>query len=605
MKKLCRYFLLEKKDYDLVGEVYLALKREEDGSVKPYSVTRVREELRDDPLWKELVSLQEFAKGLDHPNLLKFEDWGKCKDGVFLATLCHDYIPLSAVFEKLKKKKLPFTLDIPLHTVSQILAGLSYLHSLTYKNNQLLHGCLSPSEIFLNPDGVPLIKHFGVFQILRNRRELQKSIALEKTNFVAPEVSKRLKLSPQADVYSAAAILYYMLTGKIFPAGENPESILPRMPMQIEYEGRKAIPPNLVKILIRALHPDPEKRYSTVDKFKSALDDFIVEEDITSTTFNVAYYLNTLFQEDIVKTKRKIKEGSEKVPVEIIEEKEEEIITTQIMRPEEERKKSPLPLIAALVVVIAVGIGLAIFLTRKPAPPPAPAPQLSQAELEKRVQEELQKRLAAIEEKLKKELENKYKGETEKLKQELARRLEEARKRELARIRQEQLQAQKQKKVETAPAQGKPAATQQPVPQQKQQATTQQKAQTPAPVVQEKKETKKEEVKPPVTRAIPTVKKVKEGDLVPLAKVDSPPVVIKRVVPRKPRKAIRRRISGVVEAMVLVSEFGTVEEVKIRKASPPGFFEEVAVKALMQWRFKPAIKDGVRVKTWYFVTLKF
>ncbi len=597
MKKICKYFILEKRDSDLVGEVFLALKREEDGSVQSYSLVKVREELQEESVWKKLTELEEFLSRINHPNVLSFKDWGRCRDGAYLAVPCQRFVPLSAVFEKLKKKKLLFTLDIPLHTISQVLAGLSYLHSLSFNDNPLLHGLLTPSEIFLNPDGVPLIKHPGLHLVLRNRRETYKSLALEKSSFAAPEVSGKLKVMPQSDVYSTASILFYMLTGRIFPAGEDPEKVISSTSMQIEYEGKKEFPPELAKILIRALQPDPEKRYSSVDKFKSALDEFVLQEDISSTTFNVAYYLTTLFQEDFMKLEKKIKAEAEKIPVEIIE--EEEVTTKEVPVVEEEKRKkrSPLPLIAGLVIVAAAAVVVAVLLTRKQPAPPAPPvqqPTISKEELERRMQEELQKRLAIIEEKIKKELEEKYKGETEKLKMELARRMEEARKQELERLKREEelkLKLQQAQQAQEA-AEKKP-----------EEKVAEKKAEEKPP--QEKPAVEEKEPEKPVQPVKIAPRPIKEGDLVPYAQLDEKPRVIKKVAPRKPRKAIRLRISGRVLAMVLVSETGNVEDVKIIRATPKGYFEEEAIKTLMRWKFTPGKKNGVRVKTWVTIALNF
>jgi len=97
---------------------------------------------------------------------------------------------------------------------------------------------------------------------------------------------------------------------------------------------------------------------------------------------------------------------------------------------------------------------------------------------------------------------------------------------------------------------------------------------------------------------------LKAGDLVPLNQVDTQPVLIKRVDPKYPPTAQARAIEGNVVINVLISELGDVVEVVIVEGLPGGFNEETT-KAVMQWKYKPAEKDGVKVKVWKPITVTY
>jgi protein TonB len=65
-------------------------------------------------------------------------------------------------------------------------------------------------------------------------------------------------------------------------------------------------------------------------------------------------------------------------------------------------------------------------------------------------------------------------------------------------------------------------------------------------------------------------------------------------------------ISGTVVLSVLVTETGRVEDVRIVR--DPGRnvgLPQAAEKAVRQWTFVPAEKNGVAVKTWYMVPIPF
>ena len=99
---------------------------------------------------------------------------------------------------------------------------------------------------------------------------------------------------------------------------------------------------------------------------------------------------------------------------------------------------------------------------------------------------------------------------------------------------------------------------------------------------------------------------VKDGDLVEVDLADTPPVSVRQVSPQATRIAIQRRVTGTVLLRVLVDENGAPAKVEIlRDTSPKVGLGDSSKAALEQWRWKPAIKDGHRVKTWIVVQVPF
>lgn len=66
--------------------------------------------------------------------------------------------------------------------------------------------------------------------------------------------------------------------------------------------------------------------------------------------------------------------------------------------------------------------------------------------------------------------------------------------------------------------------------------------------------------------------------------IDTP---IEKVAPKYPNAAFYRDIEGVVRLSVVVDPDGRVTNVTVIKAEPPGWFEEEAIKAVKQWRYRP------------------
>jgi TonB family protein len=68
--------------------------------------------------------------------------------------------------------------------------------------------------------------------------------------------------------------------------------------------------------------------------------------------------------------------------------------------------------------------------------------------------------------------------------------------------------------------------------------------------------------------------------------------LLKSVQPAYPSRATVSRTEGWVELGFTVTETGQVKEVVVHAASVPGVFDEAAVKAVSQWRYKPVLRDA-------------
>ena len=83
-----------------------------------------------------------------------------------------------------------------------------------------------------------------------------------------------------------------------------------------------------------------------------------------------------------------------------------------------------------------------------------------------------------------------------------------------------------------------------------------------------------------------TVDKTEEGDIIPL-------VVIR---PMYPRDAAMKGITGWVKVEFTITEVGTVKDPRVIDAEPPRIFNREALRAILKWKFKPRVVDGIAVE---------
>ncbi|NOU23374.1 MAG: energy transducer TonB [Methyloglobulus sp.] len=82
-------------------------------------------------------------------------------------------------------------------------------------------------------------------------------------------------------------------------------------------------------------------------------------------------------------------------------------------------------------------------------------------------------------------------------------------------------------------------------------------------------------------------------------------VALVRVKPKYPARALTRHLEGQVTIQFTVDTAGHVENPAVTSAMPSGVFEEAALAAIKQWKFKQKIVNGSPVSQRAVQTLKF
>lgn len=86
-----------------------------------------------------------------------------------------------------------------------------------------------------------------------------------------------------------------------------------------------------------------------------------------------------------------------------------------------------------------------------------------------------------------------------------------------------------------------------------------------------------------------------EGDVIPIV----------RIAPQYPREALVQGIQGWVRVEFTINEDGTVSNPTVIDAEPRRTFNRAALRAILRWKFKPRIIDGVAVKRQAEQTIDF
>jgi outer membrane biosynthesis protein TonB len=97
---------------------------------------------------------------------------------------------------------------------------------------------------------------------------------------------------------------------------------------------------------------------------------------------------------------------------------------------------------------------------------------------------------------------------------------------------------------------------------------------------------------------------VKEGQIISIIETDTPPVAIS-TPPIEIDKRYTRIIKSGEKVFVsyLIDQNGNVEGVRLIKKTSSKKINSLIIKSISGWKFKPAVKNNVRVKVWKTVSL--
>jgi len=202
---------------------------------------------------------------LDHPNIARVHNALHFKKSLILVL---ELVEGQSLEKLLQKGKLPIRSAI--HYIGQTLSGLQYAH-----DRGVVHRDVNPANLIITPDGSVKLTDFGLAKSLGDYQLTNDGDIVGSLYYMPPEqVRRQTEPDPRSDVYSTAAVLYEILTGKkLFEFSDRLSLMVaqvqkqPVPPIDIAPE----IGPELNGIVLKALAKDPDQRYQSADDFRLAL----------------------------------------------------------------------------------------------------------------------------------------------------------------------------------------------------------------------------------------------------------------------------------------------------------------------------------------------
>jgi len=529
----------------------------------------------------------------------------------------------------------PLPLDQAIVIIEKVALSLATTADLRDGAGQRLwHGALLPQFVWISDDGeIRVAGQLLGAGIMASLGDLK--VSGEVARYFPPE-ARTVTQPRNTDVYSLGALLFLLVTGQEPPDAATASAFVPAVRAAKTMTGT-AVPDDIRVILDKSFNLDPSMRYQSIGDMKQAISALAHGGKYSASTFNLAFYLNTLLKKEM-ETEAAEREKESKLNLAPYLEAPKAAPAPVASAPvamaaplsmhqdaAEPQAKSKAPLaIAAAVAVAALGAGgwymwqkssaqpaatsttNAQFVPTAPAQKPVslPAPIVASGGSTDTAAPAATDS-AAQQKAFEDEVRRKVDAEMLKLQDEF---LKELKKSQPKNAPAATSAPPVNVAASPAPADDRSSLTAAQLDQQRRESQTQTAAPTtsqaavPAPVQTQTTAPAPQQAQPQLaaTQTSAPVQKalVREGDVISVGDLDQVPRAVRIVPPAYPALARSQKVAATVILSVFVNENGDVTDVRVLRGEPRFGINDSAIRALKATRFSAPMKDGKRVKTW-------
>jgi serine/threonine protein kinase len=206
------------------------------------------------------------ARRISHSNVIRTYDIAE-SNGLHYVSM--EYFPGTSLKEYVKQHGALSVMEA-YNIGLQICNGLEAAHA-----QGIVHRDLKSQNIIIDSTQHIKIIDFGLAFMTHMQGLTATGLIMGTPEYMAPEQVAGKKVDERADLYSLGIILYEIFTGKVPFTGDSAISIgfqQMKDPPQRPQEINPQVPPEVERVILKALEKDPSHRYRTVKEMREDLE---------------------------------------------------------------------------------------------------------------------------------------------------------------------------------------------------------------------------------------------------------------------------------------------------------------------------------------------
>jgi predicted Ser/Thr protein kinase/Flp pilus assembly protein TadD len=219
-----------------------------------------------DPTFRERFDREaKIVAKLEHPNIVPIYDFAYHRDDPYLVMRYVEGQTLKA-----RMDSAPLSREQMTYVAVSVASALAYAH-----RNDVLHRDVKPSNILLDREGKVYLADFGLARIASSGEStLSQDMMLGTPSYISPEQAQGSRdLTNRTDIYSLGVVLYEMCVGRVPYIADTPYAIIHNhiyAPLPMPRQLNPNVPPDVERVLLKALAKNPSDRFETADQLGMA-----------------------------------------------------------------------------------------------------------------------------------------------------------------------------------------------------------------------------------------------------------------------------------------------------------------------------------------------
>ena len=280
-----KYLLLDRIAIGGMAEIFVAKAFGVEGFERILAIKKILPNMVEDGEFTSMfVDEARIAVQLNHANIAQIYELGRHEESLYIALEYVSGRDLRALMDRCRRQSVRLTVPQACYVAGAMLEGLDYAHRKKDAQGRplgIVHRDVSPQNILVSFEGEVKVVDFGIAKAAIRNQATQAGVLKGKFGYMSPEQVRGQPIDARSDLFAAGVVLYELLTAEKLFTAESDFSTLEKVrnadvpPPRVHNE---AIPPELERIVLKALAREPADRYQSASDLHEELSGFALAD---------------------------------------------------------------------------------------------------------------------------------------------------------------------------------------------------------------------------------------------------------------------------------------------------------------------------------------